>query len=81
MWGSPELASIQWHRSEIKVETLAGVFFQAASQGNKKESPAGGENRGPSGACVLYFVADRLSEGERSREGLESSRLSDMECD
>lgn len=40
-----------------------------------------GENRGPSGACVLYFVTARLSEGERSREGLESLCLSDMECD
>lgn len=40
--GSPKLASIQWHRSEIKVETLAGVFFQAALRGTKKASCRGG---------------------------------------
>lgn len=68
VWGSPELASIQCHRSEIRVETLAGVFFQAASRGNKKESPAGGRIGGPQEhACYILSQLGSLRAREVGR--------------
>lgn len=73
--GVPELASIQWHRSEIKVETLAGVFFQAASQGNKKGSPAGGRTGGPQ-EHVCYILPQLGSLRAREVERASHPRIS-----